>query len=205
MIFPNVLAIIASVTAAAGHGYGEEPAKTSAAGYGSPAPPAKETSAGYGYPPPAKETTVCTPSTWITSSVGEDKSTYLSTKTIVVPYTTVVDHYHTTKSPCPYTTKGESTKTVTSLTTHYKTKTYTKVESEVESVTKHEVVPVYSTGTSYKEDVSTAKETVVSSKTSHHVYTETTKVPYTHVSTGTKSICTTQGGKEGYGSGVGGY
>ncbi|KAL1796871.1 hypothetical protein ACET3X_005411 [Alternaria dauci] len=185
MLFNNLLTLVAS-------------ASVVAAFPGYPTPP--KSSVGYEAPPPEEETGVCTSSTWITSSVGEYETTYLSTKTEVVPVTTVTEILSTTASPCPYTTTGASTKTVTDYTTHFNTKVYstvttiynTVVESEVKSSTKCETIPVVSTGTSYKTSIATAKETITSSKTATAVITETAKKPTTYISTGTTTVCTTE-------------
>ncbi|CAO2657557.1 Nn.00g036830.m01.CDS01 [Neocucurbitaria sp. VM-36] len=170
-----------------------------------------------GYAPPPKET-ICTPKYFTTTSVGEGKTTYLSTKTVVIPITTVVEKPTTSVSGYPYTSTGYVTKvngsqfipeivltvyqTKTYLTTHLTTKTYstvttivnTKVESDVKTDTKVETVPTSSVGTSYKTSVGNVKETVVTTKTSNSICTETAKVPITSVSTGTKTVCTTKGG-----------
>lgn len=55
-----------------------------------------------------------------------------------------------------------------------------------------------STGTSYKMSVATATETVITSKTTASVVIETANVPSTYISTGIKTVCTTN---SGYGSG----
>ncbi|KAH7381720.1 hypothetical protein BKA66DRAFT_570844 [Pyrenochaeta sp. MPI-SDFR-AT-0127] len=142
-------------------------------------------------PPKSPEETVCTASYWTITNVEDGATTYLSTQTVILPITTVIEKPVTAVSAYPYTS------TVVSLTTHLATKTYstvttildTKVESDVESNT-------HSVGTSYGTTVDTVKETIVTTQTTNSVHTDIVKVPVTSISTGSKDICTT---KHGYG------
>ncbi|OAL56920.1 hypothetical protein IQ07DRAFT_22538 [Pyrenochaeta sp. DS3sAY3a] len=167
--------------------------------------PPKETLV-YPPPPPPPGEEICTPSYWTVTSVGEEQTTYLSTETVVIPITSVIDKETTSLSECLSTSTGFYTTTIVSLTTYLATNTYstvttiydTVVESDVVSDTFVETVPTTSVGTEYKTSIGTVQETIVTTQTSESVCTQTVQVPITSVSTGTTEVCTTKGYGDGY-------
>ncbi|KAJ4326329.1 hypothetical protein N0V94_000004 [Neodidymelliopsis sp. IMI 364377] len=148
--------------------------------------------------PPPKQETTCSSEYKTKTSTGEKQTTYLSTKTVIIPITTVSGKPTTSVSPCPFTSTGVKT-TASPLdpalipVTSYSTKT----KSEVKTKTKVETSKVTSVGTTYKTSVGTVPYTYVTSKEDKTVITETKKVPYTETKVETKTVCTTKGGYGG--------
>lgn len=100
----------------------KETPKSSAVGYPTPPKETPKSSAGYGYPTPSQET-ICTPGklcemvydgltsnrgvVYVTkTNVGEQTTTYLTTKTVVVPVTTVNEKPSTVTNAYPYSSTG---------------------------------------------------------------------------------------------------